>query len=73
MQARDDTVGRTDERRFYAKVYRDEGGERTYRALKALRSRADEDNEKFTVAAPIAYLSELRVLLQEETLGTSKK
>jgi hypothetical protein len=71
VQARDDTVGRTDERRFYAKVYRDEGGERTYRALQALRSRAVEDNEKFTVAAPIAYLSELRVLLQEETLGTS--
>ena len=71
MQARDDTIGRTDERRFYAKVYRDEGGERTYRALQALRSRIDEDNEKFTVAAPIAYLSELKVLLQEETLGTS--
>jgi aminoglycoside phosphotransferase (APT) family kinase protein len=71
VHARDDTVGRTDERRFYAKVYRDEGGERTYRALKALRSRADEDNEMFTVAAPIAYLGELRVLLQEETLGTS--
>jgi streptomycin 6-kinase len=71
VQARDDTVGRTDARRFYAKVYRDEGGERTYRALQALRSRADEDNEKFTVAAPIAYLSELKVLLQEETLGTS--
>jgi hypothetical protein len=71
VQARDDTVGRTDERRFYAKVYRDEGGERTYRALQALRSRADEDNEKFTVAVPIPYLSELKVLLQEETLGTS--
>ena len=71
VQARDDTVGRTDERRFYAKVYRDEGGERTYRALQALRSRADEDNEKFRVAAPIAYLSGLKVLLQEETHGTS--
>jgi len=71
MQARGDTVGRTHERRFYAKVYRDEGGERAYRALQALRSRADEDNEKFTVAAPIAYLGELKVLLQEETLGTS--
>jgi streptomycin 6-kinase len=71
VQARDDTVGRTDERRFYAKVYRDEGGERTYRALQTLRNRADEDNEKFTVAAPIAYVSELKILLQEETLGTS--
>jgi streptomycin 6-kinase len=71
VQARDDTVGRTDERRFYAKVYRDEGGERTYRALQSLRNRADEDNEKFTVAAPIAYVSELKILLQEETLGTS--
>jgi Phosphotransferase enzyme family len=71
VQARDDTVGRTDERRYYAKVYRDERGERTYHALQALQSRADEDNEKFTVAAPIAYLSELRILPQEETLGTS--
>jgi hypothetical protein len=65
VQARDDTVGRTDERRFYAKVYRDEGGERTYRALKALRSRTNVDNEKFTVASPISYSSKLKVLLQE--------
>jgi hypothetical protein len=42
VQARNDTAGRTDERRFYAKVYRDEEGERTYRALQALQSRADE-------------------------------
>src|SRR5918997_3297770 len=71
VQARDDTIGRTVKRRFYAKIYHDEGGERTYRALQALQSRADEDNEKFTVASPIAYVSDLRVLLQEETLGTS--
>jgi hypothetical protein len=71
VQARNDTTGCTDERRFYAKVYHDEGGERTYRALQALQSGAGEDNEKFTVGTPIAYLSRLRTLLQEETPGTS--
>jgi len=71
VQARDDTTGRTDERRFYAKVYHDEGGKLAYRALRALWGRPDEDNERFTVGAPIAYLSRLRTLLQEETLGTS--
>ena len=71
VQARNDTTGRTDERRFYAKVYRDEEGERTYRALQALQSRADEGGEKFTVGMPITYLSRLHTLLQEETPGTS--
>src|SRR3712207_3850951 len=65
-KGRNAATGGRRERRFYAKVYHDEGGERTYRALQALRSRADEDNEKFTVAAPIAYLSELRALILEE-------
>jgi hypothetical protein len=71
VQARNDTAGRTDERRFYAKVYRDEEGERTYRALQAIQSRADEGGEKFTVGTPITYLSRLHTLLQEETPGTS--
>jgi hypothetical protein len=72
LRARDDTTARSEEKRFYAKVYRDEKeGERTCRALQALRSRADEDGRTFTVGRPIAYLSSLRVLLQEETPGTS--
>jgi hypothetical protein len=70
LQARDDATGRTDERRFYAKVYHDGEGERTYRVLRTLRSRSGDDGERFTVATPIAYLSGLRTLLQEETPGT---
>lgn len=71
VQARDDTTGRTNEKRFYVKVYCDEGGERTYQTLQALYNRSREGDEKFVVAKPIAYLSGLRTLLQEETPGTS--
>jgi Phosphotransferase enzyme family len=71
VQARDDTTGRTDERCFYAKAYNDEEGERTFRSHQALRSSADEDGGTFMVGRPIAYLSSLQVLLQEEIPGTS--
>jgi hypothetical protein len=72
LQARDATTGRRDERRFYAKVYRDgEGGQRAYQALQALSESAQSAGEGFTVGKPIAYLTDLRTLLQEEVKGTS--
>jgi hypothetical protein len=71
VQGQDDTTGRRMERRFYAKVYRDEGqGQQTHQVLRALHMHARSNGEGFTVARPLAYLSGLRTLLQEEAPGT---
>ena len=72
MQARDATTGRAEERRFYAKVYHDEEqGEQTYKVLRALWDKASAGGEGFTVGRPLAYLSGLRTLIQEEVSGSS--
>ena len=71
VQGQDDATGRRMERRFYAKVYRDEGqGQQTHKVLRALQKQARTNGEGFTVARPLAYLSGLRTLLQEEAPGT---
>jgi hypothetical protein len=71
VQGQDDATGRRMERRFYAKVYRDEGqGQQTHQVLRALHMHARTNGEGFTVARPLAYLSGLRTLLQEEAPGT---
>ena len=71
VQGQDDATSRRIERRFYAKVYRDEGkGQQTHQALRALWKEARANGEGFTVARPLAYLSGLRTLLQEEAPGT---
>jgi hypothetical protein len=68
-RAREIATGRVEEKRFYAKVYKDqEKGEQTYQVLRALWEKAGEG---FTVGMPIAYLSELRTLIQEEVPGLS--
>ncbi len=70
VQGQDDASGRRMERRFYAKVYRDEGrGQQTHQVLRALQKQACTNGEGFTVARPLAYLSDLRTLLQEEAPG----
>ncbi|OLD30134.1 MAG: hypothetical protein AUI49_09645 [Candidatus Rokubacteria bacterium 13_1_40CM_2_68_13] len=71
VEIRDATTGRTETRRFYVKVYRDEEGEQTYPVLHALWGKADAGAEGFTVGRPIAYLSSLHALLQEEASGTT--
>ncbi len=71
VQGQDDATSRRIERRFYAKVYRDEGqGQQTHQVLRALWKQARANGEGFTVARPLAYLSGLRTLLQEEAPGT---
>jgi hypothetical protein len=71
VQGQDDATARRIERRFYAKVYRDEGqGQQTHQVLRALWKQARANGEGFTVARPLAYLSGLRTLLQEEAPGT---
>jgi hypothetical protein len=69
-KARDAATGGRRERRFYAKIYRDEKGEQTYQALRALWSQ-DGAREGFTVVRPVAYLSELRALILEEAAGST--
>ena len=72
VQGQDVATGRRIERRFYAKVYRDEGqGQQTHQVLRELWKQARANGEGFTVARPLAYLSGLRTLLQEEAPGTS--
>jgi hypothetical protein len=70
VQGQDDATGRRIERRFYAKVYRDEDqGQQTHHVLQALWKQARANGEGFTVSRPLAYLSGLRTLLQEEAPG----
>src|ERR671916_414142 len=72
VRARDTATGLVHQRRFYAKIYRkEEEGERTYRVLRALCNNVSGRDAGFTVAKPVAYLSGLRTLLQEEVTGTS--
>jgi Ser/Thr protein kinase RdoA (MazF antagonist) len=71
-QARDATRGQTEERRFYAKVYNtEEKGEQAFRVLQELWDRSDAGGEGFSVGKPIAHLSGLQALVQEEVPGTS--
>ncbi len=76
-RARETATGRVEERRFYAKVYlggekgANLGGEQTYQVLRELWDKASAGGAGFTVGRPIAYLSDLRTLLQEEVPGTT--
>jgi hypothetical protein len=69
VQGQDEATGRRTERRFYAKVYRHEKGEQSYQTLRALWKQASTNGEGFTVARPLAYLSDLRALILEEAPG----
>lgn len=72
VRARDAATNRVEERRFYAKVYRDgEQGKQTYRVLKALWDKASAGSVGFTTGRPIAYLSSLQTVVQEEVSGTT--
>jgi hypothetical protein len=69
-RARNAATGISREKSFYAKVYRNEKGEQTYQALRALWRRTSANGEAFTVVRPLAYLSDLRALILEEAPGT---
>jgi aminoglycoside phosphotransferase (APT) family kinase protein len=51
------------------KVYRDDAGEQTYHLLQAFRQRAAQRDGLFTAPEPVAYLGDLRALVQEEAPG----
>jgi hypothetical protein len=69
-RARNAGTGIRREKSFYAKVHRNKKGEQTYQALRALWRRTSTNGEGFTVARPLAYLSDLRALILEEAPGT---
>ncbi|MGH3147609.1 MAG: phosphotransferase, partial [Rubrobacter sp.] len=65
------TTCRVEERRFYAKVYHDDGGRQTYRVLRTLSDLSKEESAPFVVGEPVAYLEEPWILLQGETPGVT--
>jgi Phosphotransferase enzyme family len=69
VHARDAATGRKEVKRFYAKAYRDDEGGRAYQVLQTLWGRAQSGGEGFTVGKPMAYLSGLHALIQEEAPG----
>ena len=70
VQGQDDATGKRIERRFYAKVYRDEGqGQQTHKVLRELWSQAGANGEGFSVVRPVTYLSDFRALILEEAPG----
>ncbi len=80
LHTRDALTGRSQTRRFYLKVYRNDHGQETFELLKSFaesgldfqhstRFRAQE--RPYSVVRPIAYLTELRTLVLEEAEGTS--
>ena len=72
VAATDSTTGRTGERQFYAKVYRDsEQGRRAYRAQSDLHMQTNAVGQHLMVAKPIAYDEARRTLVTAAVPGTS--
>ena len=71
VQAQDRGTPRTEERRFYVKVYPDQRAEEGHRLLQALHARAEARRGGFTVMKPVAHLSRFHALVLEEAPGTS--
>jgi hypothetical protein len=67
-RARDSQTGETAEKRFYAKVYRDDAGRRTRQQIEDIEKVAGKD---FDVVRPVSYLDDLKVLVLEESPGFS--
>jgi hypothetical protein len=71
VEARTPSMTTGERKSFYVKAYRkEEQGERARRVLQALWDRP-RPGVGFTVPKPVAYLSDLRTLVQEEARGTS--
>jgi hypothetical protein len=71
VEARTRSTPTGERKRFFAKVYRqEEQGERAQRVLRALWDRP-RAGAGLTVPKPVAYLSDLRTVVQEQARGTS--
>jgi hypothetical protein len=71
LHARDAAESRAQTKRFYAKVYRRDRGEQTWKLLQYLRGDANATRNEFAVVNAIDYSSELQCLLLEEAPGRS--
>ena len=56
---------------FYVKIYRENRGAETFQLLQSLCARPEEEQKKFTVVQPVAWLDELNSLVVEEAPGRS--
>ena len=70
LRARDALTGKSETRRCYLKVYRNERGQETFELLQSLAARAGKGQPPYSVVSPILYLNELRTLVLEEAAGT---
>jgi hypothetical protein len=71
VDARTGSATTSENKRFYAKVYRrEEQGRRAHHVLQMLWD-GPRAGAGLTVAKPVAYLGDLRTLVQEEVPGTS--
>lgn len=72
VQARDSETGRSEERWFYIKVFRDRTeGQRGYASHRALAEAVAAAGTPFMVAEPVVYVEDLSLLAQSELAGTS--
>ena len=72
LEAREAATGRREGRRFYLKVYREgDACRRTFDAQQTLWEMTPAGGDRFAVGKPIAYLPDLRALIQAEVPGTS--
>jgi len=70
LRARQTKSGRTERKRFYAKVYRDDAEARQAHYLQIhLQDRLEANATPFRVAMPIAHVARLHTLVQSELSG----
>jgi hypothetical protein len=69
LHARNAVTSRTQTKRFYAKVYRGERGERTWKLLQHLCDNPAATRGEFAVVRPIDYCRERQCLVLEEAPG----
>lgn len=68
---RDRATGGREARRFFVKLYRDDGSEQTYRTLQALTDQNASGVMGITLPRPVAYVASLGALVEEEIAGES--
>ena len=71
VRARDGLTAKSETRRCYLKLYRNERGADTFRLLSALSGKAGAGAGAYEVVKPVAYVGELRTLVLEEAPGTA--
>ncbi len=71
LRARNAHSGRVEDRGFYLKVWRKEGGEALYRMLREVSAASRRGRCAFHINTPLAYVPEHKALILGEAAGTS--